>query len=70
VLKNLLIESQRMDNVLVFDAGEQLCECVGKLLISRDVFKVKCASFVMVSDEVIPDVDVLRMLIIRFVLDD
>ena len=58
MLKNLLIESQRIDDILVFDSGERLREYVGELFVCRDVFDIECASFIMVSDEVISDIDV------------
>lgn len=70
VLKNLLIESQRVNDVLVFDARERFGKYVGELFVCRNVFDVKRASFIMISDEVIPDVDMLRALIIGFVFDD
>jgi hypothetical protein len=40
VLKNFLIESQGVDNVLVFNAREWFCKYVGELFVGRDVFDV------------------------------
>jgi hypothetical protein len=48
-----------MDNVFVLDAREWLREDVGKLLICRDMLDVEASAFIMISYEVIVDVDVL-----------
>src|SRR5271156_2822228 len=69
-LKNLLIETQRMNDVFVLEARERFGKDVGELLICRDVFDIEGAAFVMISYEVITDIDMFRSLIIRFAVDD
>jgi hypothetical protein len=70
VLKNLLIESQRLYNALMLDARERFGENVHELLVRRNVLDAECTFLVMISNEMIPDVDVLRSLIIRLAFDD
>jgi hypothetical protein len=47
VLKTPLIEWQRVNDVLMFDSGERLCEYVSELFVGRNVFDFECSSFVI-----------------------
>jgi hypothetical protein len=53
-----------MDDVFVLDARERFRENVGELLICRDVLHVEASAFIMISYEMISNIDVLRPLIV------